>query len=308
MSVRYFLPPERQGTGQGLFQATCFGVSAVVVNVLGGQLHGVIGYRGLFAACAAVGIIGIAIGWRALPRVVGSIPLESRAAGGGDRPPSGTPARPPAIRARVVDEPGSRLARPPAPRRNAASQAAIRFAGHHRGRRPHAGTVPPRIDPTESVLPMTDRLDPPPLADPAADAGGRRRTTERLRRATPFIAGRPRLVPRHRPLRRPVPGQARDHDSATSPTPSTTRSPPRRRGRRARSSCSTRSSRRSCSSRPDLAPPRARKPGPTRSPARARRPTRAATRPASSAAASSSPTPGRSSPRSTSSTRRPASR
>ena len=77
MSVRYFLPPERQGTGQALFQATCFGVSAVVVNVLGGQLHGVIGYRGLFAACAAVGIVGIAIGWRVLPRVVGSTPLDA---------------------------------------------------------------------------------------------------------------------------------------------------------------------------------------------------------------------------------------
>jgi S1-C subfamily serine protease len=36
---------------------------------------------------------------------------------------------------------------------------------------------------------MTDRLDPPPLADPAASTGGRRRTTERLRPATPFIAG-----------------------------------------------------------------------------------------------------------------------
>jgi hypothetical protein len=36
---------------------------------------------------------------------------------------------------------------------------------------------------------MTDRLDPPPLADPAATADGRRRKTERLRRATPFIAG-----------------------------------------------------------------------------------------------------------------------
>ena len=77
MSIRYFLPPERQGTGQGLFQATCFGVSALVVNVLGGQLHGVIGYRGLFAACAAVGIVGILIGWRVLPRVVGSIPLDT---------------------------------------------------------------------------------------------------------------------------------------------------------------------------------------------------------------------------------------
>ena len=76
MAIRYFLPPERQGTGQGLFQATCFGLSAVVVNVLGGVLHGVIGYRGLFAILAAVGVIGIAIGWRALPRAGGSITLD----------------------------------------------------------------------------------------------------------------------------------------------------------------------------------------------------------------------------------------
>ena len=67
MAVHHFLPPERQATGQGLLQATCFGASAVIVNVLGGQLHAVIGYRGLFATCAVVGLVGIAIGWRALP-------------------------------------------------------------------------------------------------------------------------------------------------------------------------------------------------------------------------------------------------
>ena len=77
MSVRHFLPPERQGTGQGLFQATCFGLSAVVVNVLGGQLQGIIGYRGLFAMFAAVGVVGIAIGWRALPRAGGTITLDA---------------------------------------------------------------------------------------------------------------------------------------------------------------------------------------------------------------------------------------
>ena len=59
---------------------------------------------------------------------------------------------------------------------------------------------------------MTDRLDPPPLAEPAASADGRRRrVTRRLRRATPFLGRHPRRVPRHRPLRRPVPGQARHH-------------------------------------------------------------------------------------------------
>ncbi len=36
---------------------------------------------------------------------------------------------------------------------------------------------------------MTDRLDPPPLADPAPTADRRRRTTARLRRAAPFVAG-----------------------------------------------------------------------------------------------------------------------
>ena len=58
---------------------------------------------------------------------------------------------------------------------------------------------------------MTDRLDPPPLAEPAPAADRRRRTAARLRRAAPFLAGIARLVPRHRPLRRPVPGQARHH-------------------------------------------------------------------------------------------------
>ena len=77
LAVRYFVAPERQATGQGLFQATCFGAAAVIVNVVGGQLHGVIGYRGLFALCAAVGLVGIAIGWRALPGAGGSTTLAA---------------------------------------------------------------------------------------------------------------------------------------------------------------------------------------------------------------------------------------
>ena len=36
---------------------------------------------------------------------------------------------------------------------------------------------------------MTDRLDPPPLAEPSESTGGRRRSVARLRRATPFLAG-----------------------------------------------------------------------------------------------------------------------
>ena len=36
---------------------------------------------------------------------------------------------------------------------------------------------------------MTDRLDPPPTAEPTPPAGRRRRLTDRFRRATPFLAG-----------------------------------------------------------------------------------------------------------------------
>ena len=36
---------------------------------------------------------------------------------------------------------------------------------------------------------MTDRLDPPPLAEPSEPTGGRRRSIAGLRRATPFLAG-----------------------------------------------------------------------------------------------------------------------
>ncbi len=36
---------------------------------------------------------------------------------------------------------------------------------------------------------MTDRLDPPPTAEPTPTAGRRRRAIDRLRRATPFLAG-----------------------------------------------------------------------------------------------------------------------
>jgi predicted MFS family arabinose efflux permease len=75
MAIRYFLPPERRARA-GPVPSDLLRSSAVVVNVLGGVLHGVIGYRGLFAMLAAVGVIGIAIGWRALPRAGGSITLD----------------------------------------------------------------------------------------------------------------------------------------------------------------------------------------------------------------------------------------
>jgi S1-C subfamily serine protease len=49
--------------------------------------------------------------------------------------------------------------------------------------------TPQRIESTELVLPMTDRLDPPPPDDPSPAAGRSRRMAARLRRATPFLAG-----------------------------------------------------------------------------------------------------------------------
>lgn len=65
ITMRRLLPAELQGTGQSLFQAVGFGVSAVILNLMGGILVPWIGDQGLFALCAGLGIAGIAVGLRA---------------------------------------------------------------------------------------------------------------------------------------------------------------------------------------------------------------------------------------------------
>lgn len=68
MTMRSLLPDELQGTGQSLFQATCFGLAAVVANAAGGILHERVGYTGLFAVCAALGVASAVVGWVAYAR------------------------------------------------------------------------------------------------------------------------------------------------------------------------------------------------------------------------------------------------
>lgn len=68
MTMRALLPDELQGTGQSLFQATCFGVAAVIANAAGGILHESVGYTGLFAVCAALGVVSTLVAWVAYGR------------------------------------------------------------------------------------------------------------------------------------------------------------------------------------------------------------------------------------------------
>ncbi|MFO1540037.1 MAG: MFS transporter [Chloroflexota bacterium] len=65
ITMRRLLPAELQGTGQSLFQAVGFGLSAVILNLAGGLLVPRIGDQGLFAVCAALGVVGILVGLRA---------------------------------------------------------------------------------------------------------------------------------------------------------------------------------------------------------------------------------------------------
>lgn len=68
LTMRSLLPAELQGTGQSLFQATCFGVAAVIANAVGGIVYPQLGYTGLFALCAAAGVAGAMLAWWAYGR------------------------------------------------------------------------------------------------------------------------------------------------------------------------------------------------------------------------------------------------
>jgi MFS family permease len=53
------LPSSLGGTAQGLFSASA-GLATIVGSVVGGAIAGAVGIPGLFAACAALGLIGTA--------------------------------------------------------------------------------------------------------------------------------------------------------------------------------------------------------------------------------------------------------
>jgi MFS transporter, PPP family, 3-phenylpropionic acid transporter len=72
LTMRALLPTSLQGTGQTLFQATCFGLAGIAVSAAGGLLHGAIGFSGVFSVAAIVGIVGISLGWAAYGRTARS--------------------------------------------------------------------------------------------------------------------------------------------------------------------------------------------------------------------------------------------
>jgi PPP family 3-phenylpropionic acid transporter len=67
LTMQRLLPARLQGTGQGLFQMTAFGVSAIVANLVGGLLYGSLGSGVFFAVIAVVTAAATIVGWAAIP-------------------------------------------------------------------------------------------------------------------------------------------------------------------------------------------------------------------------------------------------
>jgi len=70
LTIASMLPARLQSTGQTLFQATGFGVAAIVSNLLGGLLYTVAGPLGVFGGGALCAVAGAAIGYAALPELL----------------------------------------------------------------------------------------------------------------------------------------------------------------------------------------------------------------------------------------------
>ena len=67
MTMSRLLPARLQATGQTLFQACCFGVAAVLANVVGGILYAIAGPLGVFGAGGVCAIAGALVGFAVLP-------------------------------------------------------------------------------------------------------------------------------------------------------------------------------------------------------------------------------------------------
>jgi MFS family permease len=70
LTIAQLLPARLQATGQTLFQATAFGVAAVVANLLGGLLYSAAGPLGVFGGGAVCTLAGCALGFLVLPDVL----------------------------------------------------------------------------------------------------------------------------------------------------------------------------------------------------------------------------------------------
>ena len=67
LTIAHMLPDSLQSTGQTLLQAACFGLGAVLANLLGGILYGAMGPLGVFGGGAICAIAGGLVGLVALP-------------------------------------------------------------------------------------------------------------------------------------------------------------------------------------------------------------------------------------------------
>jgi MFS family permease len=67
LTMQRLLPPRLQGTGQGLYQTTAFGLAAVVANVVGGLVVGAIGTSPFFALATVATAAAVVPAWLALP-------------------------------------------------------------------------------------------------------------------------------------------------------------------------------------------------------------------------------------------------
>jgi MFS transporter, PPP family, 3-phenylpropionic acid transporter len=70
LSVAAILPGRLVSTGQTMLQAACWGVAALVSNVLGGVIYGSLGAVATFGVAAILAFVGTFLVWRALPRRV----------------------------------------------------------------------------------------------------------------------------------------------------------------------------------------------------------------------------------------------
>jgi len=69
LTISAMLPPRLQSTGQTLLQSTCFGLSAILANLLGGILYQVAGPLGVFGGAALCAVVGGLMALVALPAI-----------------------------------------------------------------------------------------------------------------------------------------------------------------------------------------------------------------------------------------------
>jgi len=67
LTIATMLPQRLQSTGQTLLQASCFGIGAILANLIGGLLYGAVGAEGVFGVGAVCAVIGGVIGFAVLP-------------------------------------------------------------------------------------------------------------------------------------------------------------------------------------------------------------------------------------------------